>query len=67
MCVIYYDFLFFQYEEYQGQMDHSIKRMTKNLQRTRTFWENGLDLARQNQNESVKANNIARLRSPNQS
>lgn len=53
--------VFFQYEEYQGQMDHSIKRMTKNLQRIRTFWANGLNSAKQNQMESGKANNIAPL------
>lgn len=48
-------------------MDHSIKRMTKNLQRTRTFWENGLNLAKRNQIENGKTNNISPLRSPNQS
>lgn len=40
-------------------MDHSIKRMTKNLQQIRTFWQNGLNLAKRNQNESGKGNNMA--------
>lgn len=37
--------------------------MTKNVRRTRTFWENGLNSAKRNQNESGKANDIAPLKS----
>ncbi|XP_031637245.1 uncharacterized protein LOC116349794 [Contarinia nasturtii] len=30
------------FEDYQQRLDYSIQRMTKNLQRTRSFWENGI-------------------------
>lgn len=37
-----------QFEEYQQKLDYSVRRMTKNLQTTRTFWENGISNAIQN-------------------
>lgn len=37
-----------QFEEYQQKLDYSVRRMTKNLQTTRTFWENGISSAIQN-------------------
>lgn len=48
---------YFQFEEYQRNLDHSIKRMTKNLQGTRTFWESGINNAIQNKLKIAKVKN----------
>lgn len=39
---------FFQFEDYQQRLDHSVDRITRHLQRTRAFWESGIGTAIQN-------------------
>lgn len=37
--------IIFQWEDYQQRLDNSVERVTKHLQRTRAFWENGITQA----------------------
>lgn len=41
-------FFSFQWEDYQQRLDNNVERITKHLQRTRAFWENGITEAVQN-------------------